>query len=74
MSPLLIVLSFWGFGFFFVLGAFSGSWGFSGLTGYAIFNGQATQLGAQSIAILILFFSNIVSIFFLVREMAKNHP
>ncbi len=69
-KPFIIVGAFWFALFIFIIGAFSGSFGFDAITGYAVKeDGTPTPLGIQSIAILILFFTNIVTLFFLTREI-----
>lgn len=72
--PLVIALAFWVAGFLFVLAGFSGSLGFLGVTGNVVANenGVTVSSGAQNIAILILFFSNIVTLFFLIRALSNK--
>ena len=73
VKPFVIVGVFWLALFFFVIAGYSGSFGFETITGYAVSeNGSTTPLGAQAVAILILFFTNIVTMFFLIREMANK--
>lgn len=71
-KPFMIVAAFWFALFFFVLAGYSGSFG--SITGFAVSNAQeaAFPLGLQSIIILVLFFTNLVTIFFLVREMGEK--
>ena len=71
VRPFVVIGAFWLVLFFFVVAGYSGSFGMSPITGYAVNeNGTATPLGVQAIAILVLFFTNIVTMFFLIREMA----
>ncbi|MBD3164565.1 hypothetical protein GF323_05145 [Candidatus Woesearchaeota archaeon] len=69
IKPFLVVGVFWIVLFMFVLAGYSGSFG--SITGFAVNeNPDSPVFGLQSLAILILFFTNIVTLFFLVREMA----
>jgi len=74
LKPFLIVGVFWLALFFFVIAGYSG--GFGSITGFAVkdvSSPAANQaFGLQSVAILLLFFTNIVTLFFLVREMAEK--
>jgi hypothetical protein len=73
LKPLLIVGGFWLALFFFVAAGYSGNLGFTAVTGNAVNeDGSVTPLGIQTIAILILFFTNLVTLFFLVRAIAKK--
>jgi len=72
-KPFIIVGVFWMAIFLFVVAGYSGSFGVSLITGSAINeSGQATPVGLQGIMILILFFTNIVTLFFLIRTHAKK--
>jgi hypothetical protein len=73
LKPFLIVGGFWFLLFLFVMAGYSGDFG-SAVTGYAIYNkdGSASPMGLQSVIILVLFFTNLISMFFLVREMTKD--
>ena len=73
VKPFIIVISFWFVLFIFVIASYSGSFGFGDVTGLAVAkDGSPTPLGVQSIAILVLFFTNLVTLFFLIREMTKS--
>ena len=73
VKPFLIVGVFWVALFMFVLAGYSGTYGLSGITGFAVNEqGAATPLGYQSMAIIILFFTNILTLFFYVREIATK--
>jgi hypothetical protein len=72
LKPFLVVGVFWLALFLFVIAGYSGDFG-SVMTGFAVSeNGKASPVGLQSIAILFLFFTNLVTLFFLVREIAKH--
>lgn len=72
IKPFVIVGAFWLALFLFVVAGYSGSFG-TAITGFAVKeNGAATPIGMQSVAILFLFFTNLVTLFFLVREIAKK--
>lgn len=73
VRPFIVIGAFWLALFFFVIAGYAGNFGLITITGNAVNeSGSTTPLGAQAIAILILFFTNIVTIFFLVREMANK--
>lgn len=73
VKPFLIVGVFWLALFFFVIAGYSGSLGFTAITGNVVNeDGSPTSLGAQAMAILILFFTNIVTLFFLIRVMVTK--
>lgn len=72
IKPFLVVGVFWFALFLFVIAGYSGSFGTT-ITGFAVKeNGSATSIGVQSVAILFLFFTNLVTLFFLVREIASK--
>jgi hypothetical protein len=72
IRPFLIVGAFWFILFVFVIAGYSGNIG-QGITGYAVYeDGKMTPMGGQSLAIVVLFFTNLVTLFFLVREIAKE--
>lgn len=72
-KPFIVVGVFWLAIFLFVVAGYSGSFGISLITGSAVNeSGQATSVGLQGLMILILFFTNIVTLFFLIRVMAKK--
>ena len=72
LKPFLIVGVFWFALFIFVIAGYSGTFG-NTITGYAVSeNGETTPIGLQGIAILMLFFTNLVTLFFLVREIGKH--
>ncbi|MCK5283655.1 MAG: hypothetical protein KAK00_09705 [Nanoarchaeota archaeon] len=71
IGPFVVILVFWVALFLFVMAGYSGSLGIETITGFAVMeDGTPTPMGAQSIAILILFFTNLVTMFFLIRERA----
>ena len=73
VKPFVIVGAFWLALFFFVMAGYSGSFGLTAITGNVVKeSGATTPLGAQAMAIMILFFTNIVTMFFLVREMSSK--
>jgi ABC-type dipeptide/oligopeptide/nickel transport system permease component len=76
LKPFMIVGIFWLALFFFVIVGYSSGIGLTPITGFAVSEGNkeiaVEALGVQSIAILILFFTNIVTMFFLVREIVKK--
>ena len=72
IKPFLIIGAFWLALFLIVVANFSGNLGVSALTGYAVNeNGTATPIGVQGIMLLVLFFTNIVTLYFLAREKLK---
>ena len=73
VKPFIIVGAFWLALFLFIMAGYSGSFGFNAVTGFAVNeNGASTPLGAQAIAILVLFFTNIVTMFFLIRTLINK--
>ncbi len=69
IRPFVIVGVFWVGLFLFVIAGYSGSLGIQGISGFAVKeDGSASALGVQSIAIMMLLFTNIVTMFFLIRE------
>jgi hypothetical protein len=74
LKPYLIVGAFWFALFFFVIAGYSGALGPNIITGFAVAEPVTTDQGMafslQSLAILILLFTNIVTLFFLIREHA----
>jgi len=49
------------------MAAFGGNFGFQGVTGFAVREGSMTDSGLQGFLIITLFFTNLVTMFFLVR-------
>ena len=72
LKPFVIVGIFWIALFLFVIAGYSGSLD-SSITGFAVSDASAAPpLNMQGIAILLLFFTNLVTLFFLVREVANK--
>jgi hypothetical protein len=73
VRPFVIVFVFWVALFLFVAAGYSGSLGVDVITGYSVLeDGSASPFGVQSFIIMLLFFTNIVTMFFLLREKAKS--
>ena len=72
-KPYIVVGVFYAAIFLFLIAGYSGSLGFDVITGNAVAeNGKATSVGIQGLMILVLFFTNLVTLFFLIREKAKR--
>ena len=73
LKPFLIIGGFWLALFLFVVAGYSGSFGITEITGNVINEkGSTTPIGAQALIIIILFFTNITTLFFLAREIANK--
>ena len=72
-KPLIIVGAFWFAIFVFMIAGFSGGFGVNLITGYAVDeSGQATNVGLLGMMVLVLFFTNIITLFFLIRSHLKK--
>ncbi len=70
-KPFLIVGAFWLALFLFVMAGYSGSLGVNDITGFAVAqDGRPTSVGLQAMIIVILFFTNLLTLFFYIREIA----
>jgi hypothetical protein len=70
-KPLLIITGIWFGLFIFVIAGYSGNLGISAITGNVVNeSGTMTGVGVQSLIIVVLFFTNLVTLFFLTREIA----
>ena len=73
-KPFVIVGVFWAALFLFVMAGYSG--GLTSITGFAVSNltseGSNNLIEVQAIALVILFFTTLVTLFFLAREMANK--
>lgn len=73
LTPLIVIGVFWLALFLFVTAGYSNSIGITTITGNVInANGTTTPVGAQSLVIVVLFFTNLVTIFFLIRAYAEK--
>ena len=72
VKGLVVALALWFFAFLFVIAGFSGGLGFEKVTGFAVSEGGSFGMEAQSIAILLLLFTNLTTIFFLTRSVMNK--
>ena len=66
-KPLIIVGAFWFAAFLFAVAGYSGS--FNAITGFAVSeNPTPDAMNLQGLIIVVLFFTNLVTMFFLIRQ------